>query len=65
MKSRSRTLFLTGILCAIARSAVATPVAAPGPEIGEGMIGAAAAMVALLAFVIVPRLKGLRQVKGR
>ena len=60
-----RTLSLTAVVCAIAGSAVAAPLAAPGPEIGEGMIGAAAAMVALLAFVILPRLKGLRQVKQR
>jgi hypothetical protein len=60
-----RTLSLTAVVCAIAGSAVAAPLAAPGPEIGEGMIGAAAAMVALLAFVIFPRLKGLRQVKQR
>ena len=60
-----RTLSLTAVVCAIAGSAVAAPLAAPGPEIGEGMIGAAAAIVALLAFVILPRLKGLRQVKQR
>ncbi len=60
-----RTLSLTAVVCVIAGSAVAAPLAAPGPEIGEGMIGAAAAMVALLAFVILPRLKGLRQVKQR
>ena len=60
-----RTLSLTAVVCAIAGSAVAAPLAAPGPEIGEGMIGAAAAMVALLAFVILPRLKGQRQVKQR
>jgi hypothetical protein len=60
-----RTLSLTAVVCAIAGSAVAAPLAAPGPEIGEGMIGAAAGMVALLAFVILPRLKRQRQVKQR
>ena len=63
MKSLFRTLSLTAVICAIARSAVAAPLAAPGPEIGEGLIGAAAAMAVLLAVVILPRLKGLRQVK--
>jgi hypothetical protein len=65
MKSLSRTLSIAAVICAIAGSAVAAPLAAPGPEIGEGLIGAAAAMVVLLAVVILPRLKGLRQVKGQ
>jgi hypothetical protein len=62
MKSLFRTLSLTALISVIARSAVAAPLAAPGPEIGEGIIGAAAAAVVLLAIVIIPRLKGLRRV---
>lgn len=59
MKSFFRTLALTAIVGAVSGSVIAAPVAAPGPEIGEGAIGAAVAMVVLLAFVILPRLKRL------
>ncbi len=63
MKSFFRTLALAAIVCAVSGSVMAAPVAAPGPEIGEGAIGAAVAMVVLLAFVMLPRLKRLRQSK--
>jgi len=62
MKSFFRTLTLTGIICAVSGSAMAF-VAAPGPELGEGVVGAVAAMVALLAFVMLPGLRRLRQSK--
>jgi hypothetical protein len=61
MKSFFRTLTLTGIVWAT--SASATPVGAPSPEIGDGVVGAAVAIVALLVFVMLPRLKRLRQSK--
>jgi len=63
MKSFFRTLTFIGIVCAISGAATATPVGAPGPEIGEGVVGAAVAIAALLTFVMLPRLKRLRQSK--
>jgi hypothetical protein len=53
-------LSLTLIVCSISWSAMAVPVAAPGPEIGDGMIGATVAVVALMALVLYQRLKRLR-----
>jgi len=61
MKPFLPTLSLTAIVCAVSGSVMAAPVSAPGPEIGEGAIGAAVAAVVLLAFVMLPRLKRLRQ----
>lgn len=58
-----RILSLSSITCAIAGSAMATPVAAPGPEIGDGVVGAVVAAVALLAFVMLPRVKRMLQSK--
>jgi hypothetical protein len=52
-----RTLALGSVVCAASQSAMATPVPAPGPEIGDGIVGAAVAAVALLAFVLLPQLK--------
>lgn len=65
MKSFFRALTLSSIVCAVSGSAMASivPVAAPGPEIGDGVVGAAIAAVALLAFVLYPRLKASRQSK--
>jgi hypothetical protein len=63
MQSFFRALTLTGIVCAVSGSAMAVPVTAPGPEIGDGVVGAAIATVALLAFVLYPRLKSLRRSK--
>jgi hypothetical protein len=63
MTSFFRTVSLTAMVCAVSGSVMAAPVTAPGPEIGEGAIGAAVAMVVLLAFVMLPRLKRLRQSK--
>ena len=59
MKSFFGSLMLTSM----ASSAMASPVAAPGPEIGDGVAGIAVATVALLAFVMLPRLKRRRQSK--
>jgi hypothetical protein len=55
-----RTLSLTLIVCLTSWSAMAVPVAAPGPEIGDGMIGAIVAVVALMAVVLYPRLNRSR-----
>jgi hypothetical protein len=55
-----RMLSLTFVVSCISRSAQAVPVAAPGPEIGDGMIGALVAVVALMAIVLYPRLKRSR-----
>ena len=71
MKSFFRTLTLTSIICAVSEIAFAqgtrTPIpgprAAPGPEIGDGLVGAAIAAVALLAFVLYPRLQQWRHSK--
>jgi hypothetical protein len=43
----------------LADSAIATPVprGAPGPEIGQGTVGAAVALTILLALVVYPRLR--------
>jgi len=54
---------LTLIVCSISWSAMAVPVAAPGPEIGDGLVGIAIAAVALLAFVLYPRLQQWRHSK--
>ncbi len=63
MSSLFRTLTLTGIICAVSEVASAT-VAAPGPEIGDGVVGVAVAIAALLAFVMFPRIKRLLQSKA-
>ena|SRR6266480_6143834 len=55
-----RTLSLTLIACLTSWSAMAVPVAAPGPEIGDGMIGAIVAVVALMVVVLYPRLNRSR-----
>jgi len=39
---------------------MAVPVAAPGPEIGDGMIGAIVTVVALMVVVLYPRLNRSR-----
>jgi hypothetical protein len=58
VKSYIRVLSLSSIICAVSGSAMATP-AAPGPEIGDGAVGLAVATLALLGFVMFPRLKRL------
>ena len=63
MKSFFRALILTAIASTVSGSAMARIVGAPGPEIGDGVVGAAIAAVALLAFVLYPRLKKARQSK--
>jgi hypothetical protein len=60
MKSLFRALTLTSIVCAVSGPAMATPVAAPGPEIGDGVVGVVIATVALLALVLYPRFKRSR-----
>jgi len=69
MSSFFRTLRLTSIICAVSELALAGPVAAtvrpaPGPEIGDGVVGVAVAIAALLAFVMFPRIKRLLQSKA-
>ena len=53
---------LAPLVFSISGPAMAT-VAAPSPEIGDGMAGFAVATVALLGFVLYPRLK--RMMKAR
>jgi hypothetical protein len=60
VKAFLRTLTLTSIVCATSGSAMAVPVAAPGPEIGDGMVGTIVATVVLLAVVLYPRLRRSR-----
>lgn len=60
MQSFFRTLSLTLIVCLTSWSAMAVPVPAPGPEIGDGMIGAIVAVVALMVVVLYPRLNRSR-----
>jgi hypothetical protein len=60
LQSFFRTLSLTLIVCLTSWSAMAVPVAAPGPEIGDGMIGAIVAVVALMVVVLYPRLNRSR-----
>jgi len=55
-----RTLCLTVIAGTTSFSAMAVPVAAPGPEIGDGVVGAIVTLVALTAVVLFPRLKRSR-----
>jgi hypothetical protein len=62
MKSFFRALTLTSIVCAVSGSAMAS-LAAPGPEIGDGVVGGAVAAVAFLALVLYPLLKRSRQSK--
>jgi hypothetical protein len=57
VKTFVRVLSLSSVIFAFAGSAMATPVGAPGPEIGDGVVGAVVAAVALLAIVMVPRVK--------
>jgi hypothetical protein len=59
MKSFFGSLMLTSVTS----SAMATAVAAPGPEIGDGVVGIAVATVAVLALVMLPRFKRMRQSK--
>jgi hypothetical protein len=63
MRTFFRVLTLTSIVCAASTSAMAVPVAAPGPEIGAGAVGAAAATLALIAFAALARLKRSRKSK--
>jgi len=59
MRSFFRAPCLSAIACAISGPAMAVPVSAPGPEIGDGIVGGTVAAVALLAFAMLPRLKRL------
>lgn len=56
------TTALVGVSCIFSSSAMAL-VAAPGPEIGDGVAGGAAAALALLAIMILPGLKASRHSK--
>jgi hypothetical protein len=51
---------LTLIVSSVASAAYAVPVAAPGPEIGDGAVGAVVAVVALMAVALYPRLNRSR-----
>ena len=60
MQSYFRTLSLITVGSMFSGSAMAVPVAAPAPEIGDGMTGAIVGMIVLLAVVLYPRLKRSR-----
>ena len=68
MKLFSRTLTLTSVVCVVCElgatgAATAAVRPAPGPEIGDGVVGVAVAAVVLLAVVLFPRIKRLLQSK--
>ena len=66
MRSLFPTLALSGFICAVSESALASITrGAPGPEIGDGVVGVVVATVAVLTFVMLPRLrKSLQSKKG-
>jgi ACR3 family arsenite efflux pump ArsB len=69
MKLFSRSLTLTSIVCVVCGLGVggaarATVRAAPGPEIGDGVIGVAVAVAVLLAVVMLPRITRLLRSKA-
>ncbi len=71
MKSALQALTLSGIVCLVSEHAYATPNCsacgilrgAPGPEIGDGVVGFGVAAAVLLALLLLPRIKGLIQSK--
>jgi hypothetical protein len=73
MKLVFRALALTSIICSVSEFAYAasSPLpctacgirGAPGPEIGDGVVGFAAAAVILFAVLMLPRIKRLVQTK--
>ena len=58
-----RALTLTSIFCVASQSAMALAVVAPGPEIGDGVVGVAVATVSLFGFIMFRRLKKSQQAK--
>ena len=62
MKLVVQKLALTTVFLAPSVAAMAT-VAAPAPELGDGMVGTIVAAVTLMALVLYPRLKKSRQPK--
>jgi hypothetical protein len=70
MKSVFRALTLTSIICSVPQFAYASTCTtalacrgAPGPEIGDGVVGFAVAAVILFAVLMLPRIKRLLQTK--
>jgi hypothetical protein len=71
MKSVFRALTLTSIICSVPQFAYATTTCAtalachgaPGPEIGDGVVGFAVAAVILFTVLMLPRIKRLLQTK--
>jgi hypothetical protein len=76
MKSIFRTLTVASIVCLVSEFAFAQqhggPVGgfnpptlgAPGPEIGDGVVGFAVAAVVLFAVLMLPRVKRLLQARA-
>ncbi len=73
MKSAFGTLTLTGIICLVSEFAYAvtlTPCStcgvkgAPGPEIGDGVVGFGVAAAILFTVTMLPRIKRLLQNKS-
>jgi hypothetical protein len=60
MKLLFRVVAVSGLASSTISSVFATPVGAPAPEIGDGVIGATVAAIAMLALVVLPRLKKSR-----
>jgi len=73
MKSAFRALTLTSIICSAEFAYAASPLplpctacgtrGAPGPEIGDGVVGFAVAAMILFTVLMLPRIKRLLQTK--
>ncbi|MEI9923613.1 MAG: hypothetical protein WDN50_08950 [Bradyrhizobium sp.] len=63
MNSMFRTFAFASVVCSLTEFAHAAPRSAPGPEIGDGMVGFTVAAVTLLTVLIAPRIKTFLQAK--
>jgi hypothetical protein len=65
MNAMLRAFTFASVVCSLTEFAHAAPAprSAPGPEIGDGMVGFAVAAVTLLTVLMVPRIKTFLQAK--